>query len=57
MGSGGGFEMLEDGTSAQVRDHDRSHANVACFEKSMQQKAPLIVILGKRLERSTLYIP
>lgn len=49
MGSGGGFEILEDGTSAQVRDHDRTHANVACFENSMKQKAPLIVILGKRL--------
>lgn len=49
MSSGGGFEILEDGTSAQVRDHDRTHANVACFENSMKQKAPLIVILGKRL--------
>jgi len=50
VGRGGGFEILKDGTSAQVRDHDRAHANVACFEKSMNEKVPFIVILGMWLK-------
>lgn len=50
VSSGNGFEILDDGTSAQVRDHDRGNANVACFEKTMKDKVPFIVILGRWLK-------
>ena len=46
VSSGGGFDLDENGSSVQVRDHKRSDANVACFEKNKKEHIPLVVILG-----------